>query len=135
MVGFPNEKCTVRTTSRPWKLADERIKNSKIDILLEIEGIEDPNTFSERILRCIIDESNDLETTAREIRSFISERGLTSLSYSPMLYTLVIFTWVDKIEEEEHLKGSSMCALWTTMLESLCKKTNATTGFLNDLNR
>ncbi|KAH3799222.1 hypothetical protein DPMN_152828 [Dreissena polymorpha] len=28
MAGFPNDNCAVLTTSRPWKLADERIKNS-----------------------------------------------------------------------------------------------------------
>ncbi|XP_052250730.1 uncharacterized protein LOC127857969 [Dreissena polymorpha] len=51
-----------------------------------------------------------------------------------MLYTLVICTWVDTMEEEEHLNGSSLCALYTTFLESLCKKANDTTGFFNDLN-
>ncbi|KAH3864313.1 hypothetical protein DPMN_027329 [Dreissena polymorpha] len=42
MAEFQNDTCTVLTTSRPWKLADERIKNSQIDILLEIEGINNP---------------------------------------------------------------------------------------------
>ncbi|KAH3710906.1 hypothetical protein DPMN_070404 [Dreissena polymorpha] len=134
MAGFPKDKCAVLTTSRPWKLADERIKNSRIDILVEIEGISDSATFSERVLRCILDKSKDLETTAWEIRCFIVKRGLESLSNSPMLYTLVICTWVDTMEEEEHLNGSSLCALYTTFLESLCKKANDTTGFFNDLN-
>ncbi|KAH3691901.1 hypothetical protein DPMN_192443, partial [Dreissena polymorpha] len=134
MAGFPKDKCAVLTTSRPWKLADERIKNSQIDILVEIEGINDPYTFSERVLRCILDKSKDIKTTAREIRSFIEKRRLTPLSNSPMLYTLVICTWVDTMVEEEHLNGSSLCALYTTFLESLCKKANDTPGFFNDLN-
>ncbi|KAH3797110.1 hypothetical protein DPMN_150685 [Dreissena polymorpha] len=133
MAGFPNDKCTVLTTSRPWKLANERIKNSQVDILLEMDGIDDPDAFSERILRCILDDSKDLKTTAMDIRNFISVCKLTELSYSPMWYTLVICTWVNKMEEEEHLKGSSLCALWTTLLESLCKKANDTTGYFNDL--
>ncbi|XP_052267291.1 uncharacterized protein LOC127869057 isoform X2 [Dreissena polymorpha] len=134
MAGFSKDKCVVLTTSRPWKLADERIKNSRIDILVEIEGISDSYTFSKRVLRCILDKSKDLKTTAREIRSFIEKRRLTWLSNSPMLYTLVICTWVDTMEEEEHLNGSSLCALYTTFLESLCKKANDTIGFFNDLN-
>ncbi|KAH3798868.1 hypothetical protein DPMN_152471 [Dreissena polymorpha] len=134
MAGFPNDKCTVLTTSRPWKLAEERIKNSQIDILVEIEGINDPNTFCERVLRCILDESKNLKTTAFEIRRFISDRKLTSLSYSPMLYTLVICTWTDTLEDMEHLKGFSLCALYTSLLESLCKKTSDIIGFFNDLN-
>ncbi|XP_052250714.1 uncharacterized protein LOC127857964 isoform X2 [Dreissena polymorpha] len=134
MAGFPKDKCAVLTTSRPWKLADERIKNSRIDILVEIEGISNSYTFSQRVLRCILDKSKDIKTTARKIRSFIEERGLKSLSNSPMLYTLVICTWVDTMEEEEHLNGTSLCALYTTFLESLCKKANDTTGYFNDLN-
>ncbi|KAH3698001.1 hypothetical protein DPMN_085514 [Dreissena polymorpha] len=39
MAGIPKDHCLVLTTSRPWKLADERIRNSKIDILLDLEGI------------------------------------------------------------------------------------------------
>ncbi|KAH3799053.1 hypothetical protein DPMN_152656 [Dreissena polymorpha] len=134
MAGFLSDKCTVLTTSRPWKLAEERIKNSQIDILVEIEGIYDPDTFCERVLRCILDESKNLKTTAFEIRRFISNRELTSLSYSPMLYTLVICTWTDTLEDKEHLKGFSLCALYTTLLESLFKKTNDIIGFFNDLN-
>ncbi|XP_052250621.1 uncharacterized protein LOC127857915 isoform X2 [Dreissena polymorpha] len=134
MAGFLKDKCAVLTTSRPWKLADERIKNSRIDILVEIEGISDSYTFIERVLRCILDKSKDLMTTAIEIWSFIRERQLTWLSNSPMLYTLVICKWVDTMEEEEHLNGTSLCALYTTFLESLCKKANDTTGFFNDLN-
>ncbi|KAH3788663.1 hypothetical protein DPMN_166810 [Dreissena polymorpha] len=30
MAGFQNETCTILTTSRPWKLADERIKIRKL---------------------------------------------------------------------------------------------------------
>ncbi|KAH3798122.1 uncharacterized protein LOC127839460 [Dreissena polymorpha] len=134
MAGFPNDKCSVLTTSRPWTLADERIKNSIINILLEIEGIKDPYAFSERILRCILDESNDLETAEKKFKKFILKRKLTSLSYSPILYTLIICTWVKTMDAEEHLKGSSLCALYTTLLESLCKKANDTIGFFNDLN-
>ncbi|KAH3710779.1 hypothetical protein DPMN_070274 [Dreissena polymorpha] len=135
MAGFPKDKCAVLTTSRPWKLADERIKNSRIDILVEIEGISDSYTFCTRVLRCILDKSKIIPMfTAMAIRSFIEKRRLTWLSNSPMLYTLVICTWVDTMEEEEHLNGSSLCALYTTFLESLCKKANDTTGFFNDFN-
>ncbi|KAH3799181.1 hypothetical protein DPMN_152787 [Dreissena polymorpha] len=135
MAGFPNDKCAVLTTSRPWKLADERIKNSQIDNLLEIEGIANPYKFSKKILRCILlDDSKDLQTIANDISKFISKRKLTSLSYSPMLFALVICTWVDTIDEEEHLNGSSLCSLWATLLESLCKKANDKTSFFNDSN-
>ncbi|KAH3791065.1 uncharacterized protein LOC127841973 isoform X1 [Dreissena polymorpha] len=136
MAGFQNDKCTVLTTSRPWKLADERIKNSHIENLFEIKGISDPYAFSENIIRCLIDHSKDLKETSIKLQSFVEDRELESLFSSPMLYTLVICTWVNTFEEEEEhfFEESSRCALYTTLLESLCKKANSTTGYFNDSN-
>ncbi|KAH3811761.1 hypothetical protein DPMN_140176, partial [Dreissena polymorpha] len=133
MAGFSKDKCTVLTTSRPWKLA-ESIKNSQIDILVEIEGISCPNSFSTNILRCIIDQRTNLKETVYKFELFIKRCNLKSLSSSPMLYALVICTWVETIGEEEHLKGSSVCALYTLLLESLCTKANSATGYFNDSN-
>ncbi|KAH3813559.1 uncharacterized protein LOC127835181 [Dreissena polymorpha] len=134
VAGFQNDTCTVLTTSRPWKLADERIKNSQIDCLLEIEGISNADNFCKKIIGCIINESKDLVKTVNTFQKFVNKRKLESLSSSPMLYTLVICTWVNTIEEKKHLKGSSLCKLYTTLLESLCKKVNCATGYFNDSN-
>ncbi|KAH3811700.1 hypothetical protein DPMN_140115 [Dreissena polymorpha] len=134
MAGFQKDTCTVLTTSRPWKLAEEHLRNSQIDTLLEIEGIISPYSFSKNILRCILDQTQNLEKTVDEFESFINSCKLRSLSSSPMLYALVICTWVDTIGEEEHLKGSSFCALYTTLLESLFKKANSAIGYFNDSN-
>ncbi|KAH3790691.1 hypothetical protein DPMN_168898 [Dreissena polymorpha] len=134
MAGFQTETSTILTTSRPWKLADERIKNSQIDSLLEIEGISDPYLFSENILRCITDQTEKIHEIAEKFESFVIDRELESLSSSPMLFTLVICTWINTIDKNEHLKESSLCALYTTLLESLCKKANSATGYFNDSN-
>ncbi|KAH3785584.1 uncharacterized protein LOC127843245 [Dreissena polymorpha] len=135
MAGFQNDTCTILTTSRPWKLADERIKNSQIDILFEIEGISDPSEFNENILRCVIEQTRDLEEISIQFEAFINHCKLQSLSSSPMLYTLVICTWVNATEEEMgHLNGSSLCKLYTTLFESLCKKAHSTIGYFNKSN-
>ncbi|KAH3729437.1 hypothetical protein DPMN_055408 [Dreissena polymorpha] len=134
MVGFPKDKRTVLTTSRPWKLADERIKNSQIDILLEIEGISDPDTFSKNILRCIIDETNDLLKAVKEFETFVKHRKLESLLSLPMLHTHVICTWVDRTDKKRHLEETSLCLLYTTFIESLCKTANCTDGYFKESN-
>ncbi|KAH3811732.1 hypothetical protein DPMN_140147 [Dreissena polymorpha] len=131
MAGFPKETCTVLTTSRPWKLVDERIKNSQIDSLIEIEGISDAYLFSETILRCIIDQRKNLEETVNKFNDFAERRKLKSLSSSPMLYVLVIYIWEHTIDEREHLKSWSLCSLYTAMLESLCKKAHSAPGYFN----
>ncbi|KAH3728816.1 hypothetical protein DPMN_054778 [Dreissena polymorpha] len=122
MDGIPKDHCIVLTTSRPWKLADERIKNSQIDILLEVYGIIDSYGFSKRILRHLLDETKDLNETVDQFQKFLKSRDLDSISSSPMLHTLVLCTWVDGIAES--LTGSSRCELFTTLLENLCKKAN-----------
>ncbi|KAH3826237.1 hypothetical protein DPMN_128133 [Dreissena polymorpha] len=122
MDGISKDHCIVLTTSRPWKLADERIKNSQIDILLEVYGINDSKGFSERILRQLIGETKDLNETVEQFEEFLESRDLDSISSSPMLHTLVLCTWVDGMAES--LTGLSACELYTTLLENLCKKAN-----------
>ncbi|XP_052285440.1 uncharacterized protein LOC127881542 isoform X6 [Dreissena polymorpha] len=122
MDGVPKDHCIVLTTSRPWKLADERIKNSQIDILMEVYGVIDSEGFSERILRHLLDETKDLNKTVKKFQNFLESHNLESISSSPMLHTLVLCTWVDDMAES--LTGSSSCELYTTLLENLCKKTN-----------
>ncbi|KAH3885562.1 uncharacterized protein LOC127840600 [Dreissena polymorpha] len=144
MDGIPRNQCIVLTTSRPWKLADERIRNSQIDILFHLEGISDPEEFNEKILRCLLDESNDIKKSVKLFKKFLSGRDLVSISSSPMLNTLVVCTWVDgrakrltgsslcelyttQLDDDymaERLTGSSLCELYTTLLENLCKKAN-----------
>ncbi|XP_052285459.1 uncharacterized protein LOC127881542 isoform X24 [Dreissena polymorpha] len=122
MDGVPKDHCIVLTTSRPWKLADERIKNSQIDILMEVYGVIDSEGFSKRILRHLLDETKDLNETVKKFQIFLESHNLDSISSSPMLHTLVLCTWVDDMAES--LTGSSRCELFTTLLENLCKKAN-----------
>ncbi|KAH3718170.1 hypothetical protein DPMN_060969 [Dreissena polymorpha] len=129
MDGIPRDQCIVLTTSRPWKLADERIRNSQIDILFDLQGISDPEEFNEKILRCLLDESTDIKTSVELFEEFLSDLNLESISSSPMLNTLVLCTWVD--DRAERLTGSSLCELYTTLLENLCKKANSQISYFN----
>ncbi|KAH3857244.1 hypothetical protein DPMN_099850 [Dreissena polymorpha] len=132
MTGIPKEKCIILTTSRPWKLSDERIKNSQIDILLEVEGISDTEAFTERILRCLLEESMDIKESVKQFNIFLKSRNLKSISSSPMLQALVLCTWVD--DTAERLTGSSLCDLYTTLLDCLCKKATHDMSYFNKLN-
>ncbi|XP_052212662.1 uncharacterized protein LOC127831681 isoform X2 [Dreissena polymorpha] len=131
MAGIPKENCIVLTTSRPWKLSDERIKNHQIDILLEVEGISDTEAFNERILRCLLDESMDIKESVKQFNEFLRRRNLQSISSSPMLHALVLCTWVD--DRAECLTGSSLCDLYTTLLDCLCKKVTPDMCYFNKL--
>ncbi|KAH3715974.1 hypothetical protein DPMN_058690 [Dreissena polymorpha] len=127
--GIQKNQCIVLTTSRPWKLADERIRNSQIDILFDLAGISDPKEFNEKILQCLLDESHDIKKSVDLFELFLGSRNLGSISSSPLLNTLVLCTWVD--DRAERLIGSSMCELYTTLLENLCKKANSQISYFN----
>ncbi|KAH3782859.1 hypothetical protein DPMN_160779 [Dreissena polymorpha] len=129
MTGIHKDNCIVLTTSRPWKLTDERIRNSQIDILLELDGISNPRAFNEKVLMCLLDESKDLKETVTRFEIFLRSRDLMSISASPMLLTLVLCTWVDGTAER--LSGSSLCKLYTILLENLCKKANPLISHFN----
>ncbi|KAH3716694.1 hypothetical protein DPMN_059420 [Dreissena polymorpha] len=129
MDGIPNDHCIVLTTSRPWKLADERIRNSQIDVLFDLEGISDPKEFNEKVLRCLLDESADIKKRLNLFEQFLSSRNLQSTSSSPMLNTLVLCTWVD--DRAQRLTGPSLCELYTTLLENVCKKANSQISYFD----
>ncbi|KAH3858581.1 hypothetical protein DPMN_101209 [Dreissena polymorpha] len=42
--------CTVFTTTRPWKLTDERIRKSQIDSVFELKGVSDPYELCKSVL-------------------------------------------------------------------------------------
>ncbi|KAH3792022.1 hypothetical protein DPMN_145511 [Dreissena polymorpha] len=132
MAGISKDNCIVLTTSQPWKLTDERIKNSQIDILLEVEGISDTEAFNERILRCLLDESMDIKDSVKQFDEFLRSCNLESISSSPMLHALVLCTWVD--DRAECLTGSSLCDLYTSLLDCLCKKATSDVCYFNKLN-
>ncbi|XP_052253115.1 uncharacterized protein LOC127859649 [Dreissena polymorpha] len=126
LAGFLKEP-TVLITTRPWKLTDERIRNSHIDSLLELDGVNDSVILYERILSCII--SQHLSLKIREFKSFVEAHYLQHLLTSPMLNTMVVCTWAQGRFRQS--AGLSLCELYTTLLEGLCKKANDVTGFFN----
>ncbi|KAH3789495.1 hypothetical protein DPMN_167676 [Dreissena polymorpha] len=84
----------------------------------------------------MIDQTKNLGETINNFWSFVVDRNLNleSLSSSPILFMLVIWSWKNTIEDEKHLNGLSLCALYTSLFESLCKKANSAIGYFNDSN-
>ncbi|KAH3798101.1 uncharacterized protein LOC127839297 [Dreissena polymorpha] len=111
--------CMVVITTRPWKMSDELLKTSHVDCLLEIEGIIDPFLLSKSVLKCIIDEKLDIDIEFQKFKVYIYEKKLTDFLATPLLLTLIVCLWVDKI----FLTGS-VCEIYSLLLDCLFKKTN-----------
>ncbi|XP_052225674.1 uncharacterized protein LOC127841134 isoform X2 [Dreissena polymorpha] len=111
-------QCTVFTTTRPWKLTDELIKNSQIDSLFELKGVRDPY----ELCKSLLDSFGC--NTLKEFRQYVSENRLHALMLSPMLLSLIVSSWVDGTR----LTGSR-CDIYTVLVDALFKKASEKISF------
>ncbi|XP_052261927.1 uncharacterized protein LOC127865905 [Dreissena polymorpha] len=130
MLELQNGNFTLLTTSRSVELVDACMIDYKIDILLEIEGICDPCTFNVKLLKSFFSANEDLDKIVNAFEKFIEKGNLKSMSSSPLLYTIVICTWVT-MRMDENSKGLSLCKLCTRVIDSICKKANGVAGCFN----
>ncbi|KAH3695870.1 uncharacterized protein LOC127861363 [Dreissena polymorpha] len=114
-------QCVSVIASRPWKMADERIKDSEINSLIEIEGIIDPQDLAKKVI-------NSLQTgnvnTHSEFIKYVKERELMHLLTSPWLHTLLVNLWMNKMA-----LSSSLCEINCILLDILFKNAHGKKGY------
>ncbi|XP_052233311.1 uncharacterized protein LOC127846175 [Dreissena polymorpha] len=115
----------VLITTRPWKMSDDRLKNSQVDCLLEIEGVKDSFVLCRKVLDCLI--SDDLDRKVVQFTRYIHDNGLAGLLATPMLITPIVCLWVDNT----YLTGSS-CQIYTIIIDGMLKKANTQTEYFQD---
>ncbi|KAH3819493.1 uncharacterized protein LOC127832619 [Dreissena polymorpha] len=115
LMASSNILCTLLITTRPWKMTDQRIKDSHIDILLEIEGVENPDLLSQKLIGCLF--NNETELKYNEFNSYIIKHQLFDLLNSPTMLTLIVCLWADGV----CLKGSR-CEIYSHILDCLLKR-------------
>ncbi|KAH3691809.1 uncharacterized protein LOC127863548 [Dreissena polymorpha] len=112
-------QCTVLTTTRPWKLTDERIRQSQIDSLFELKGVSDPY----ELCKSLLDSFGC--NTLNELKQYVTKNRLHALLFSPMLLSLIVSSWVDGTR----LTGS-LCDIYTVLIDGLFKKGVKISAFL-----
>ncbi|KAH3801245.1 hypothetical protein DPMN_154892 [Dreissena polymorpha] len=116
-----HSKCVSIITSRPWKMADERIKDSEIKQLIEVEGIIDTEDLANKIINSL--QTGNVKTTP-EFMKYVDERQFGNLLKSPWLQTLLVNCWMNKME----LSGS-LCEINCILLDTLFKNALAEKGY------
>ncbi|KAH3771170.1 hypothetical protein DPMN_172472 [Dreissena polymorpha] len=112
-------KCVMLISTRPWKLADGKVKHSDIDALFQLEGINEPLELSKTILSRLVDKE-ELEITYSAFTLYVEKQKLRELLSSPMMLSAIVCSYADGIE----LKGSK-CDIYILLVESLFKKANS----------
>ncbi|XP_052820896.1 uncharacterized protein LOC128246638 [Mya arenaria] len=87
-------KATLLTTTRPWRMSQFRVQDSKIDKYLEIEGAADTKQLVENIIN-ILNGGNEDERTPEAFMEMVSAKGLTGLLSAPISITQLVCLWFE----------------------------------------
>ncbi|XP_052810402.1 uncharacterized protein LOC128238479 [Mya arenaria] len=121
IIPFQNyaNKATVLTTTRPWRLSQFRVKDSKIDKYLELEGAEEPKEIIKNIVT-ILNEDNEVERDPEDFMKIICEKGLQGLLTAPIITTQLVCLWFEGASFT-----NSKCNIYAGVLNMLsCKHTS-----------
>ncbi|KAH3826128.1 hypothetical protein DPMN_128021 [Dreissena polymorpha] len=127
LLGHCYIKCVSIITSRPWKMTDERIKDSEINSLIEIEGLIDSEELAKHIIHSL---STGNVKTHTEFMNYVNERQLRHFLTSPWLLTVLVNLWMnDKVFTD------SLCQINCILIDILFKNANAKMGYFQKGNR
>ncbi|KAH3715788.1 hypothetical protein DPMN_058501 [Dreissena polymorpha] len=101
-------------------MADERIKDSQINSLIEIEGVIDSDGLSKKIIFSL---QTGNEKTHTEFMKYVNERQLSNFLSSPWKLTLSVNVWMN------YNVSGSLCEKQCILLDVLFKNANAIKGY------
>ncbi|XP_052771660.1 uncharacterized protein LOC128211200 [Mya arenaria] len=87
-------KATLLTTTRPWRMSQFRVQDSKIDKYLEIEGAADTEQLVENIIN-ILNGGNEDKRTTWAFMEMVSAKGLKGLLSAPISITQLVCLWFE----------------------------------------
>ncbi|XP_052259589.1 uncharacterized protein LOC127863952 [Dreissena polymorpha] len=123
LIATCHKQCVALITTRPWKMADKRIKDSGIDLLIEISGIMDKNQLAIFVLKSL--QTNNSKSYA-EFMLYVEEKKLHQFLASPWLLTLLVSVWINS----QHFSGS-LCELNCILIDNLFRKATTVEGIFS----
>ncbi|XP_060601152.1 uncharacterized protein LOC132754529 [Ruditapes philippinarum] len=116
------EKCTILTTTRPWKLGVLNLNSCQIGKKVELTKLsyDSAVTLTERILQRLKSHPNKgaLQRDVTEFISGIKSRENNELTSVPLLLIYTICLWCDGVQI-----GNSKCELYINIVELLLSRT------------
>ncbi|XP_052817449.1 uncharacterized protein LOC128243617 [Mya arenaria] len=111
----PRAKCTILTTTRPWKIDVINLKTSQIDRHIEIAGIE--SKASEELIQNVIlkfeDECINLsECSMKQFYDELQKKHIGHLQKIPLLLMHLLCVWCDDTQ-----LGDSMCDVFCDIIK------------------
>ncbi|XP_052786982.1 uncharacterized protein LOC128222150 [Mya arenaria] len=109
----PTIDATVLITSRPWRMSQQRVKDTKIDTYLEIEG----TACIGLLLQKVMDSLNETVTEKKKLPDFVEfviRMNLARLLSVPILSMLLVCLWFEGMYE-----SLSVCDIYAFTVEMM----------------
>ena len=115
-------------TSRPWRFSALSKKTQGLFMCFKINGIEDVEELSYRILEKLDDP--DPRQSSSEFLDQVREKYMYELTKSPLLCLIVLGSWVDNNSIHK-----SMCINYINMLQSFIRRSKGQGGWPSSENK
>ncbi|XP_052787089.1 uncharacterized protein LOC128222209 isoform X1 [Mya arenaria] len=112
----PNIDATVLITSRPWRMSQQRVKDTSIDTYMEIEGTTDMLFLLHKTINSLNETVTENKTLPDFLR-FIRNMKIEHLLSVPIISMLLVCLWFDG----EH-ESSSLCGIYAYTIEMFVRK-------------
>ncbi|KAH3697563.1 hypothetical protein DPMN_085066 [Dreissena polymorpha] len=109
-------ECTILITTRHWKLAEGKVKKSKIGKLMELKGVKNPDKVFKNILGRIF-KGKQVDEKYSQFYEFTRNKKLRKLFAFPIMLGLIVCSWADGL-----LREGTQCEIYSLILDCLLKK-------------
>ncbi|XP_052806426.1 uncharacterized protein LOC128235661 [Mya arenaria] len=104
---------TVLITSRPWRLSQNRVKDTKIGKYLEIKGVASTLLLVQKTLLCLNEKVAE-EKICHDFIRFVARRRLVRLLSVPIIVLLLVCLWFEGVHE-----SFSFCDIYAYMMDMM----------------
>ncbi|XP_053378594.1 uncharacterized protein LOC123527060 [Mercenaria mercenaria] len=113
-------KCTILTTTRPWKLSVISLSSSQIDQKLELVGLNKESAYElkKNVISHLSEKPQIADEHIDQFDSAVEDKGISDLETIPLLLMYLLCLWCDEID-----LGRSKCEIYCQIFELLLKRT------------
>ena len=104
---------TIVTTSRPWRLAQNAPRSSKVEKCLEIEGTSNAKKLGENVV-AILNQQTEKLIAFRDVKKYVRKKGADNLMGVPILLLQIVCLYFDGEEV-----SNSQCKLYASIFDMM----------------
>lgn len=107
------QNCSILTTTRPWKMYEARISNSKVDRYIKM--VQLGKSSQEKLIHNVVNNLTGEENNEESVKAFLGEmhtKDINDLGSTPVLLIQLICLWIDG-----RTLSSSKCSIYFSIVD------------------